>query len=165
MPNIRHEVLIWAPVEKVYGAITSQEGLSGWWTPGTQAKPERDSVARFPFGPDYFKEMKIKELEPLQQVKWICLKGEDEWVGTVITFRLQAGDRATLMRSNPEAKDQIQQQTTPNEGTLLLFSHDDWKEYTPMFAECNYTWGRFLRSLKQLCEGGKGHPWPHQHRG
>jgi uncharacterized protein YndB with AHSA1/START domain len=164
MPNIRHEVLIGAPAEKIYSAITSQEGLSAWWTPDTKANSERNSVARFAFGPAYFKEMKIAELRPSGQVKWICTAGADEWIGTTISFELQPGDKETLLTSHPEAKDQIQQQRNGNKGTLLIFHHDDWKEYTPMFAECNYTWGQFLRSLKLLCETGQGRPWPNQHR-
>ena len=107
MPNIRHELLIGAPAETIYSAITSQEGLSAWWTPDTIAKPERDSIARFAFGPNYFKEMKITDIEPSKQVKWMCVSGADEWVGTVISFKLQPGDRESLLSSPPEAKDQI----------------------------------------------------------
>jgi len=129
----------------------------------TTAKPELDSVARFPFGPEYFKEMKITELKPCAQVKWICITGADEWIGSTISFKLRPGDKETLSNSNPEIKGQIQQQRSDN-GTLLIFHHDDWKEYTPMFAECNYTWGQFLRSLKLWCETGKGRPWPNQLR-
>jgi uncharacterized protein YndB with AHSA1/START domain len=163
MPNIRHELLIGSPAEKIYSAITSQEGLSAWWTPGAKAKTERNSVARFAFGPDYFKEMKITELKPPKQVKWICITGVDEWVGTSISFKLQPGDKETLLKAHPELEDQIQQERSVDKGTLLIFHHDDWKEYTPMFAECNYTWGQFLRSLKLLCETDKGRPWPHQY--
>ena len=146
MPNIHHELLIAAPAEKIYDAITSQEGLSAWWTPGTTAKPELDSVARFPFGPEYFKEMKITELKPCAQVKWICITGADEWIGSTISFKLRPGDKETLSNSNPEIKGQIQQQRSDN-GTLLIFHHDDWKEYTPMFAECNYTWGNSCEAV------------------
>src|SRR5688572_24795609 len=163
MKSIRHQLLIEAPAEKIYNAITTQEGLSAWWTPETKAKPELNSIARFPFGPEYFKEMKITELKPSEQVKWICITGANEWVGTTISFELQPGDKKTLLNSHPEMKDQIQQQRTGDKGTLLIFRHDDWKECTPMFAECNYTWGQFLKSLKLLCETGKGRPWPTQH--
>jgi uncharacterized protein YndB with AHSA1/START domain len=163
MPHIRHEILIGASAEKVYAALTRQEDLSAWWTPGTNAKPELHSVARFAFGPEYFKEMKIIELVPSSLVKWICITGAEEWVGTTISFRLEPGDKESLLKSHPELSDQIQQQRN-SEGTLLIFHHDDWKDYTPMFAECNYTWGRFLRSLKLFCETGKGRPWPNQHQ-
>ena len=162
MPNIHHALLIGASAEEVFNAITSQEGLSNWWTPGTKAKPEVDSIARFHFGPEYFKEMKITELQPLL-VKWFCIAGAGEWIGTSISFELQPGDKETLLASHPELSDQIRQHRNGNKGTLLVFHHDDWKEYTPMFAECNYTWARFLGSLKLLCETGKGQPWPHQH--
>ena len=163
MPNIRHELLIGAKAEKVYGAITTQEGLSAWWTPGTIARPERDSIARFAFGPVYFKEMRITELVPYTRVSWICETGAAEWIGTTISFELQPGDRETLLKAHPELADQIQQQQTFSTDTVLSLRHDNWKDYTPMFAECNYTWGRFLRSLKAWCETGSGRPWPHQH--
>ena len=91
MPNIRHTILIGAPAEKIYDAITTREGLSAWWTPDTKAKPERDSTARFAFGPSYFKEMKIVELKPSRMVKWICISGAGEWIGTTISFELKWG--------------------------------------------------------------------------
>jgi uncharacterized protein YndB with AHSA1/START domain len=165
MPNIHLELIIETPVEKIYSAITSQEGLSAWWTPGAEAKPIVDSIARFPFGPEYFKEMKIVALTPPEQVKWVCITGTPEWIGTKISFTLQAGSNRTLLNSHPELQDQIRQKMKAFEdGALLTFHHDDWKEYTPMYAECSYTWAQFLRSLKSLCETGKGRPWPNQHR-
>jgi uncharacterized protein YndB with AHSA1/START domain len=164
MPNIHQLLLIEAPTEKVYRAITTQEGLSAWWTAGTNAKPELNSVARFPFGPDYFKEMKITELKPSRLVKWTCLTGEGEWVGTHLSFELIEGNKQSLLNSRPEMQGQIEQQKNFDKATLLIFHHDDWKEYTPMFAECSYTWGQFMRSIKLLCETGKGRPWPSQHR-
>ena len=163
MPNIHHELLIGAPAEKIYSAFTSQEGLSAWWSPDAKASPERDSVARFGFGSAYFKEMKITDLKPPKQVNWSCITGAEEWIGTTISFELQPGDKGTLLHSRPELADQIQQ-SDGEKGTLLILHHDGWKEQTPMFAECNYTWAQFLRSLKLLCETGKGRPWPNQHR-
>lgn len=135
---ICHRLLIEAPVEKVYEAITTQKGLAGWWTPETTAKPESGSVSRFNFGPDYFKEMKILELKPYSRVKWQCLQAHEEWIGTTLTFELE-----------PHAK-----------GTILSFSHDGWKDYTSEFASCSYAWALFFRSLKFLSETGKGFPYP-----
>jgi hypothetical protein len=160
MPHIHHSLLIEASPEKIYDAITSQQGLSSWWTPQTNAKAEVNSIARFAFGPDYFKEMKITELEPFGQVKWVCITGAGEWIGTTISFKIQAGDA----EKHPEIRGQAEQLKNQDRATLLIFHHDNWKDYTPMFAECNYTWGQFLRSLKLFCETGKGRPWPEQHR-
>jgi len=136
--SIYHKLLIEAPVEKVYGALTTQKGLAGWWTPDTVAKPEIGSVARFAFGPSYFKEMEITELKPYSSVKWLCLKAYEEWVGTTITFELE-----------PHRK-----------GSTLSFHHDGWAAYTSEFAGCSFDWALFLRSLKLLCETGKGIPYP-----
>lgn len=158
MPNIRHELFIGAPVEKVYQAITSQEGLSAWWTPQTTASPAIGSILRFSFGAEYFKEMEVTALEPFELVTWNCRAGFHEWVGTDISFRLFAGDRDSLLKAHPEAAGQI-----VDGGVLLKFEHNNWREDTAMYAECNYTWGQFLRSLKLFCQTGKGTPWPNQH--
>lgn len=141
MKSICHRLLIESSAEKIYNAITTIEGLSGWWSPETEAKPEIESVARFAFG-DYFKEMKITDLDPFKKVKWLCLKAYDEWLGTTITFELKPHDK----------------------GTVLFFHHDGWKKYTQEFASCSYDWAVFLRSLKFLCETGKGLPFPHQYQ-
>jgi uncharacterized protein YndB with AHSA1/START domain len=162
MPNIRHAVLIGAPAEKVYEAIASQKGLAAWWTPEVTAKAEVQSIARFHFGPDYFKEMRITALQPPKLVTWDCITGVDEWVGTEISFALDDGSRDEVLRSHPETEDQVKQLGSERQ-TLLSFRQDNWRDYTPMFAECNYTWGQFLRGLKSLCETGKGFPWPQQH--
>lgn len=136
--SIYHRLLIEAPAETVYEAITTQKGLAGWWTPETIARPEVGSISRFAFGPDYFKEIRVEELKPYSKVKWRCIKGFEDWIGTTLTFELE-----------PHAK-----------GTVLLFHHDGWADYTPEFASCSYDWALFFRSLKSLCEKGKGIPYP-----
>lgn len=140
MPNIRHILVISAPPEKVYDAITTQEGLSGWWCTKTKAEPRPDSIARFEFDEGYHKEMKITELQPSKKVAWLCQVAYPEWIGTTVTFEME-----------PHAN-----------GTLLSFYHDGWKEYTKEFAVCNYHWALFMRSLRLLCETGKGLPAPKQ---
>jgi uncharacterized protein YndB with AHSA1/START domain len=163
MADIHHEVLIGASPEKVFHALTSEEGLSAWWTPQTSATAEIGSVARFGFGPTYFKEMRITDLKPSKYIEWSCLAGADEWIGTTLEFSLSPGNKESLNRSNPELADQLFQQQNDH-CTLLRLQHSNWRNYSAMFAECNYTWALFLRSIKLYCEIGKGTPWPHQHR-
>jgi uncharacterized protein YndB with AHSA1/START domain len=163
MPNIRHELTIGTPARNVYAAITSQQGLSSWWTPDVDTNGAPGSIAIFGFG-GYIKQMRLVKLTPVKCVCWECVKGEDEWVGTSLSFELLAGDREALLRARSEAKDQLGQQVGDGEMTLLMFAQENWRAETPMFAECNYTWGRFLRSLKLYCETGRGWRWPNQHR-
>jgi hypothetical protein len=163
MPNIRERFVIGAAPARVYAVLITQEGLSSWWTPNTTATPTLYSTSRFGFQPSYFKEMKITDLTSEKRVAWKCINGASEWLATSLSFDLEGGDKGSLLKAHPEMSDQIAQQVDGQALTLLTFSHDDWKEYTPMFAECSYTWGRFLRGLKLLCETGKGLPWPSQH--
>jgi uncharacterized protein YndB with AHSA1/START domain len=142
LKSIFHRLLIESPVETVYRALTMQEGLAGWWTPHTIAKPEVGSVSRFTFSPDYYKEMRVEELKPYSKVKWFCVHAYEEWIGTTITFSLEAHQK----------------------GCVLSFHHDNWKGYTTEFASCSYDWALFLRSLKLLCETGKGLPYPEFNR-
>lgn len=164
MTEIRQMIFIGAPLVKVFDSITTQQGLSGWWTPNVTAAPVQGSVARFGFGPTYVKEMLIDSIVPPKMLRWHCVAGAEEWVGTVLTFQLAAGNKSDLMHIHPEARGQIVQAEGTSSGTVLQFAHTDWRYASLMFAECSYTWGRFLRSLKLLCETGRGLPSPHEHR-
>lgn len=137
-PAIYHRLLIEKSPDIVYAALSTQEGLSGWWTPQTIAQPQVGSVSRFSFGPDYFKELEVIDLVPGKRVQWLCLKGFEDWVGTVMTFELEAHPK----------------------GTIVLFRHEGWKARSDEFASCSFDWALFLRSLKHLCETGKGFPYP-----
>jgi len=135
MADIRHNVAIKATPEKIYEAITSQEGLSGWWAKQATAKPEIDFVNVFTFG-SFRNEMKVTVLRPNEKVEWQCINSIEEWIGTKISFDLEAKDGRTLLR----------------------FAHSGWQAVTDTFASCSYDWGRFMTSLKSYCETGAGTP-------
>jgi uncharacterized protein YndB with AHSA1/START domain len=135
MAEIRHNVVIKATPEKVYKAVTTQEGIESWWCKNTTAKPEVGFVNIFTFGKDR-SEMKVTELAPNKGTEWKCIKSTDEWTGTKISFDLEekSGD------------------------TILRFAHEGWKAPTDMYAVCNYHWALFMKSLKSFCETGAGTP-------
>jgi len=137
MAEIRHMLLIDAPVEKVYKAITEQTGLARWWTAETVAMPEVGSVAEFKFGDRYHNEMRVLTIEPDKLVEWECIVGDNEWIETRFRFDLERRGNQTQLR----------------------FSHTKWREMTDFYAHCNYHWGYYLRSLKLYCETGKGTPF------
>ena len=142
MKSINHRLVIEASIEKVYNSLTTQEGLAGWWTTKTEATPEIGAIISFEFEPHYRKEMKIEDLQPNTLVKWLCVKAYEEWIGTRISFELQTHAR----------------------GTALLFFHKGWQDNAESYASCSYDWAIFLRSLKRLCETGKGLPYPNHHQ-
>ena len=137
MADIKHNFTISAPKDKVYDAISQEDGLKGWWTYDTTAKAEEGYVNHFRFGKSHFKKIKVTTLDAPNRVHWECVEGDPEWLGTKIAFELE--DRETK--------------------TFLKFSHCDWAEQSEYFGVCNYHWGRFLASLKSLCETGKGQPF------
>jgi uncharacterized protein YndB with AHSA1/START domain len=140
MADIHHMLLIDAPAEAVYRAITERQGLAGWWTAQTVAKPEAGSIAEFKFGDRYHTAMRVVSLDPKGRVEWECVEGDDEWVGTKVFFDLE------------RQADQ----------TILRFSHTGWRRTTDFYAVCNYSWGGYLRSLKLYCETGKGEPFEYR---
>ncbi|WP_410222473.1 SRPBCC family protein [Pedobacter sp.] len=135
MTAILHKLSINAPVEKVYEAITTQKGLSGWWAKQTTAKPELNFINTFTFG-NSLTEMKIIQLVPNKKVEWLCINANEEWMNTHISFDLEE----------------------KNEKTIVRFSHTDWQAATDFFADCNFNWAKFLYSLRLLCETGSGNP-------
>jgi len=140
MAEIRHMLLIDAPVEVVYRAVTEQEGLAAWWTRETIASPEVGATLQFKFGDRYLDKMNVLALDPNRLVEWECFEGDEQWVGTRFEFALEKqGDQ-----------------------TLLRFVHTGWRDMTDFFAHCNYQWGYYLGSLKRFCETGTGTPFEYQ---
>ena len=135
MAEIRHNVVIKATPEKVYKAVTTQEGLESWWCKQTTAKPELGFVNIFIFG-KFRNEMKVTELLANKRTEWDCINSIDEWIGTKISFDLEE----------------------KNGNTILRFTHGGWKAVTDTYAGCNYDWAQFMKSLKTLCETGTGMP-------
>lgn len=158
MFSINHELLISASIQTIYDALTSERGLSNWWT---RSELLTENVIRFHFGPDYFKEMEIVRQSPTE-INWSCIAATEEWIGTTVSFKLKSASKPEILQTNPEIIGQFKQ--NESNSTLLLFSHDNWQKQTQMLAECNYTWAMFLRSLKSYCETGIGKPFPNQHK-
>jgi uncharacterized protein YndB with AHSA1/START domain len=138
MVDILHKVGIKSPsVDRVYQALTTLDGLAGWWTRKTTGQTEAGGVIEFRFekgGAD----MKVVELQPGKSVLWEVVGGANEWLGTRIGFELrQDGDYVTV-----------------------LFGHRGWKASSEFMHHCSTKWASFLFSLKALVETGRGAPFP-----
>jgi uncharacterized protein YndB with AHSA1/START domain len=137
MAEIKHLFHISTPRVKVYEAISTVNGLAGWWTKQTTGKSETGEVLEFRFGSQWLNKMKVINMVPNTSVTWECIEAAPEWIGTKITFMLD-----------------------DNEGkTRIRFSHSSWKELSDFYAQCNFSWARYLESLRNLCEKGQGAPF------
>lgn len=137
MATIAHLFHIDAPLEKVFKLITTIEGFKNWWTQHTSGGERIGEVVHFRFTPGAFIDLKLDENNQVDFVKWTCVDAHPEWIGTQISFQL----------SEKEGKTEVQ------------FHHSGWESQTPFFANCNFSWGKYLLSLRDYCEKGKGQPF------
>ena len=138
MPDILQRVGINASPDTVYRAITTIDGLAGWWTTDTRGETSLGAKIKFTFGEKGFFEMKILELKPSSQVLWEVVDGPSEWIGTKIRWDLKLEDGQTT----------------------ILFKHKDWREPVEFMHHCSTKWAIFLMSLKSLVETGTGAAFP-----
>jgi uncharacterized protein YndB with AHSA1/START domain len=140
MTAIKHLLVIKSSPEKIYSAITTNEGTAKWWTEQSEIGNKVGDINIFDFGDRYHNEMIILNLIPNKKVEWECLVGDKEWIGTKLIFEIEEKDK----------------------NSVLKFTHVNWREETDFFASCNYHWGYYMRSLKQFCETGKGNPFQNE---
>lgn len=137
MADILHRVGIKSSLDEVYRALSTREGLAGWWTNHTQGDTTLGGVIQFRFGAGGF-DMKVAELEAGKRVRWQVVDGPPEWIGTTVSWELK------------------QEQ----EYAIVLFYHRGWKEPVEFMHHCSTKWAVFLLSLKELLETGTGRPDP-----
>jgi uncharacterized protein YndB with AHSA1/START domain len=126
-----------ATTDQVYDAITTIDGLAGWWTEETKGETDPGGVITFRFIPGGF-DMKVLELEPGRLVRWEVSDGPPEWIGTTIRWDLEQRD----------------------DYTIVLFKQEGWREAGEFMHHCSTKWASYLLSLKQLVETGEGAPSP-----
>ncbi len=134
---IKHLFHINASKEEVYKALTTIESLSQWWTNQTSGNPALDGIIEFRFGKQYLNTMKVETLVENKTVQWKCIDGASDWRNTIISFELDKNENKTRLR----------------------FKHNNWPTNSDFFAQCSFSWARYLESLRQLLEKGKGQPF------
>jgi uncharacterized protein YndB with AHSA1/START domain len=137
MTEIKQLFHIAAPRNKVYEALTTTSGLAAWWTVQTSGESVPGGTLEFRFGAQFFNKMKVLEMKPNETLVWECVQGAPDWIGTKITLSLDENEGKTRVR----------------------FSHVGFKEANDFYAQCNFSWGRYMESLRNYCEKGKGTPF------
>ena len=133
MANINHQIIIKAPAKKIYELISTKTGIQKWLTKedGWKIKGNENigDTLLFYFGENHH-EMKISKLEPNREVKWNCVAGHPEWIGTSLSFIIESdGDR-----------------------NVLHFVHKGWKNTSDFFEQCNQVWEGSLIDIKNAAE-------------
>jgi uncharacterized protein YndB with AHSA1/START domain len=166
MDTIGHEVWIKAEAPTVFDALTTQDGLDGWWGKAVSAEPEVGHVVEFDHGHGAPVLMRIIELVPNERVVRRCVSDHtnpghpgSDWLGTDLSFTLSSAEDDPLAgwlssALNPEG--------SPRDITILRFDHTGWKRGARWFAFCNGAWGATLNdNLLNYCQtSGERRPQP-----
>jgi len=143
MVDIIHRVGIKAPVSDVYAALSTIEGLAGWWTKETTGASQPGGNIEFQFSTPGGESiggfnMEVMALEPDKAVHWRVRSGPEEWLGTDVLFKL----------------------SRDGDYTIVHFGHRNWREEAEFTEHCSTKWATFMLSLKELVETGRGRPAP-----
>jgi uncharacterized protein YndB with AHSA1/START domain len=132
MPDILHRVGIEAEPMRVFEALSTLEGIRGWWIADTTGDAAEGGVFQFRAN-----RLTVIQADPAC-VRWRYAGPATEWVDTEIRFELVWRDGQTF----------------------VLFTQAGWREPSEFMRHCSTKWATFLLSLKELVERGQGRPQP-----
>jgi len=139
MYDIRHRVGIKAPQHRVYEMLATKEGLAEFWTPTVEGDSVVGGKLGFFFGaPEPAAVMEVTELSPAIRVRWRCVDGVPDWVGTALTFDLKQDGGETV----------------------LMFTHEGWQEPSEALHHSSTKWATYLIGLRSGLEGGSFTTFP-----
>ena len=137
MAKTSHKITIKAPADRIFKALSTAEGLKGWYTPHLEGKVGEGQEAIFKFtGKKPFR-WKFVELASDSRIRWECIEGPGAAAGTAVTFRFSdRGDGRTTVECD----------------------HDDWPDTHSAFTTCNTLWGILMGHLRNYAETGHANP-------
>jgi uncharacterized protein YndB with AHSA1/START domain len=136
---MRYQVDVAADRDAVRRALTTEDGIKGWWT-DTAEVPEslgERLVLTFPSVPQPF-DLELAEASG-DRVVWRAGSFPPFWEGT--TIRWDVGD-------NPDG-----------DGVRILMTHEGWDRDNPAIGRVNVGWGQILGKLKGFTETGDPDPF------
>jgi uncharacterized protein YndB with AHSA1/START domain len=135
--KISHKIRIKAPRENVFKALSTAQGLKGWYTPHLQGDIAEGREAVFSFtGREPFR-WRFTEMSPQSQVRWECVEGPGAAGGTTVTFRVSNTDGGR---------------------TVVECEHEGWSDSDEAFTICNTLWGILMGHLMDYAETAKPDP-------
>lgn len=137
MQTIQHTFHIDTSFDKVFGALTTIDGLSGWWTKTTSGEANEGGTLFFKFGEYATFEMRVEQVLENVMVVWRSISGNPDWEETHIAFKLSENDNKVMVQ----------------------FTHGTFADDYAAMGNINFSWGRYLVSLRDYCEKGTGEPF------
>ena len=138
--GIAVEAVAAAPVDAVFDALTSLDGLAAWWIPDVSGSPLVGGELTFRFDDEHVT-MAVEHVEAPSLVVWRCTEATKtpEWVGTSLWFDLRPRDAS-------------------GSSTVIRFRHVGLVPSCDCYEMCRGGWDHYVRSLTDYVEQGDGHP-------
>ena len=144
MSTIHHQLLIKAPVARVYEAIATADGISTWWDRQTAVPTARGLVLEHNPGPEHgVVKLRVVEQVPNTRIEWECISTHppsspaSAWTGTHFTFEMAA----------------VHGEGRPGDDAATLdfrqTGYDDQSEFSRFNS---IAWGQVLQNLKLVVE-------------
>lgn len=137
MADIVHQFPIFAPIEKVFDAVSTPVGLNAWWTLEATGEPVEGREYSLFFGPEYDWRAIVSRSIPQTEFELTMTAADNDWLGSTVGF--------TFAQNDP--------------GTSVLFRHSGWPEANDHFKTSSFCWAMYLRLLKRYVEFGEIVPY------
>jgi uncharacterized protein YndB with AHSA1/START domain len=136
MADMHHLVQVdGADAAAAYTALTTREGITGWWTSRAEVADDRLSMS-FPDAPMTW-DMRVTAAERPTAVGWDCTGGPPGWPGTHIRWGIEPTDS----------------------GAVVRFDHTGFPAVDDMFRVVTVGWAQILLALKAHLETGTRKPF------
>jgi uncharacterized protein YndB with AHSA1/START domain len=139
MHTIENTLRIAATPARVLEALTTKEGIRGWWTTDVDCDSDkREATFRFEKQVGVMAVTFRLDAADAKRVAMTCIRetNNTDWLGTQLVFELAADD----------------------DGTRLHLVHSGYPAKNEVYEMCTKGWGFFLGSLQSYLETGKGQP-------
>ena len=137
MADIFQDLPIKAPLDRVFRAVSTPEGLDTWWTKRSAGNPQEGAEYELWFGPAYDWRAKVTRLVADCEFELEMVRADSDWLGTRVGLRLEPREGATWVR----------------------FSHTGWPSANDHFRVSCHCWAMYLRILRRYLEFGESVPY------
>jgi uncharacterized protein YndB with AHSA1/START domain len=137
MVDILLDFPIKAPMDRVFRAVSTPQGLDTWWTKRSAGRPHEGEEYELSFGPDHQWRARVTRCVPDSEFEVELVHADSDWIHTRVGLRLERRGAVTWVR----------------------FHHTGWPSASEHFRiSCN-CWAMYLRVLRRSLEHGESVPY------
>ena len=137
MPDILQQFPVFAPMEKVFEAVSTPAGLNAWWTQTAAGEPIEGAPYELGFGAGYDWEAVVSMCRPDTEFELTMTTADPDWTGSRVGFSL----------------------AEKTNHTVVEFHHSGWPAANDHYRISAYCWAMYLRLMRRFVESGETVPY------